>query len=153
NAAHIRMGFEFLKPRVRIKQGIQIIEPDHEADRNASIGHVVDETTAKLLVTQRPSHRVDDSPARLLFFRDILHFLDTDGKNLRIALAIQIEFLNKLLRQGSAGSFGKNRNLCPDVDPGLEVRSGFPVFVDTFVTGSYTGNSVALDQQIGSGKS
>src|SRR6266850_477197 len=129
------MSLEFLKSLVRVQTGIEVIETNDETDGNTAIRHVVDESAAELFGTQRPAHRVNDAPSGFLFLRDVPDFLHPDGVDLRIAVLVELELPNELFGKRAAGAFGKNRDLCPNVDARFEVAFVIALFVDSFVAG------------------
>src|SRR5262249_14609509 len=152
NLPYIGMGFEFLKFRMGIEPGVEIIQTDNEADRHTSLGHVVNKSAAELFVPQRPSHRVDDASASILLFGYIPHFFHTDREHLWIPVFVQVEPADQLLCQRASGTFSQNRDLRSNIDARLEVALRLAVLIDAFVAGSDTHYAIVFDQQIGSGK-
>src|SRR5215510_5496051 len=88
NVSYVWMRFEFLKSRVGIEPGVEVIQANHETDRYTSLGHVVNESTPELLIAQRPAHRGDDAAAGILLFRYVPHFFDTDCEDLGISVFV-----------------------------------------------------------------
>src|SRR6516162_2610360 len=110
NVLHKRMRLEFLKALMRIESRIEIIQPDDEPDRDTAAGHVV-ESSAEFFVAQRPSHGVNDAAAGAGFFRHVPYFFHADREDLRIAVPVQVELPDQILRQRSARTFGQERSL------------------------------------------
>src|SRR6266516_8111672 len=102
------MGLELLKSLMRVQPGIEIIQSNDESDRDAAIGHVVNEPAAKLFIAQRPTHRMNDAASGLLFLGDVPDFFHSSGVDLWISVAIEIECLDDLLCQRTARALRKN---------------------------------------------
>ena len=92
-------------------------------------------------------------PLADLLLRNIPDFLHANGVDLRIASLIEMQFLDELLRERTAGAFGENRDLRVNVDSGLVVPFRLAVLVDALVAGANADDAVAFHQQLGAGKS
>src|SRR5262249_54964705 len=145
NLPYIGVGFEFLKLRMGIESGVEIIQTDDEADRHTSLGNVVNKSAAELFIPQRPSHRVDDASARILLFRYVPHFFHTDREHLWIPILVQVETAQQLLCKRASGTFSQDRNLRSNIDARLEVALWLAVLIDAFVAGSNTHDGILFD--------
>ena len=97
---------------------------------------------------------MNDASAGALLFRDVPHFLDADGIDLRIPVLVQVEFSDQLLGQRSAGAFREDRDLCANIDSRFEVRLSVSAFLSMPLSPVRTPTTrVVLDQQLGAGKS
>src|ERR1051326_2803633 len=124
------MRLELLKSLVRIDARIEIVEADHKSNRNAAVGHVVNKSTAELFIAQGESHRVNHAAADRLLGGNVPDFLYARGVHLWIFACIEFEFLSQLLRQRSAGSFGKDGDFGAYIDAGLVVAFRLPRFIN-----------------------
>ena len=79
-AADERMELELLERDVGIEHRIFVVEPDDKADRQARVGHRVDEPAAELRLIQRISQRVHDGAARQSAGRHVPQLLDAERK-------------------------------------------------------------------------
>src|SRR5215470_8831247 len=149
NGLDIRMRLEFLKPLMRIETRIEVVQPNDQPDRDPAAGHVVDETSAKLFIAQRPSHSVNDPAAGAGLFRHVPYFFYTDCEDLRITVPVQVELPDQMFRQRSARTFSQYSDFCANVGPRFEVGLLFSGLVDAFVARSYTNDRIVFDQEIG----
>ena len=65
------MALEMLEGGMRIEQRILVFEPDHEADRDAALGHRVQPASAELFLAQRIAKRVYDGARLEPVFRNV----------------------------------------------------------------------------------
>src|SRR5947207_3158422 len=110
------MGLELLKALMGINPRIQVVESDDEADGNPAVRHVVNESAAKLLVPQRPSHGMNDAAADRFLAGYIPNLFHPCRINLGILAGGKIEFLGELLCQRAASTFRQNRHLRANID-------------------------------------
>ena len=61
---------------------------------------------------------------------------------LRVAVFHQVELLDELLGERSAGAFGEHDDLRLHVVAGLEIRFRLVLFVDTLVVGAHAGDAM-----------
>ena len=146
------MCLELLKSLMRIQPRIEIIQPNNESDRDAAIGHVVNESAAEFFIAQWPTHRVNHAAAGLLFLWDVPDFFHSDCVDLWIPVSIEMECLDQLLGQGTARTLSQNRDLLPDVNAGFEVAFLVALLVDAFTACLHAGAFPVVDKQFCTGK-
>src|SRR5262249_55584101 len=147
-----RMRFESLQHVLRINARISIVQAGDVAQGNNVVFRSVNPSATIFFGGKRPAHGVDD----LAFFdRSRWNFPQLFYANtvdLGIAVLLQVKFVDQLLGQRSAWSFGQNRDLRLEVVARFEVRFLLVLFVDAFVIGADTGYFVAVKKQLRSGK-
>src|SRR5437899_6123485 len=142
------MCLELLKSLMRIQPRIEIIQPNNESDRDAAIGHVVNESAAEFFIAQWPTHRVNHAAAGLLFLWDVPDFFHSNCVDLWIPVSIEMECLDQLLGQGTARTLSQNRDLRPDVNAGSEVASLVALIVDASIASLPAGDFPVVDKYL-----
>ena len=113
-----RMLLEAIERHVRVEQRILVVEPDHETDRQPSVGHRVDEPAAELVVPQRIAERVDDGAGREAIGRHLPQLLEADRELLGLSSPAELKTPQQLLGQVAAHAVAEDRDLGVDVDAG-----------------------------------
>ena len=150
--AHERVELELLQHVVDREARVGVVEPGHEADRDAGrvalAVHRVDPRAAELLVLrlrpQRPAERVDHAVERLV---DLPDLLDAERPDLRVG-AGEAERLDRGAGQVAPAALGQHGRLRDDVRAGLEVRLLAALLVAALVAGAHADHRVALDEQL-----
>ena len=149
---HERVELELLQHVVDREARVGVVEPDHEADRDAVrlalAVHRVDPRAAELLVlrlrAQRPAERVDHAVERLV---DLPDLLDAERPDLRVG-AGEAQGLHRRAGQVAPAALGEHGRLRDDVRAGLEVRLLAALLVAALVAGAHADDRVVLDQQL-----
>ena len=91
------MLLEALKLLEWRQEGILVVQPHHEPDRNLIVLKVIEERTAIGLAIERPAHGVNDGTGLVLGLIDFPKLLEGDAVGLRIAVLAQGEPLEQAL--------------------------------------------------------
>ena len=145
---HQRVALEALKRHVRIEERIPVVEPRHEADREAPLRKRVDEPAPELLMAERVPHGMDDRAGREPIRIDVPQLLDADRVALRRATGIEAQPANQRLGEVAAHPVGQHRDPGPDVDTRLERGLAFPVPIDSAIAGAHPHDPVSLVEQL-----
>ena len=74
--------------------------------------------------------------------------LTPDAVGLRVGVVREIEFLDELLGQRSARTFGEDDDLGLQIIARLEIGFLMAFFVDAFVVGANAGDAVAVNAEV-----
>ncbi len=145
-----RVQLEALERGVRIEQRVAVVEADDEAERDAALGHRVDEAATELLGAQRVAERVDDRARRQPAGRHVPQLLEPDRILRR--LAAERQGAQQLLGEVAADAVGEDRHLGADVGPGLHRAARCAVLADAAIAGADAGHARALEQHLLAGE-
>src|SRR5262245_8410955 len=148
-----RMQFELIEEPVWIGERVVVIQPDDEADVEQVVPHPVDEPSAEGVVGQRVTERVHHEARLDAPFRQFPYFLHSDSVNLRVAVFVESELLDKLLGQRAARPFAQHGHLGEDVGPRLVILLRLAVLADALVARAHAYDPVVLVvEQLGAGE-
>src|SRR6185295_4629430 len=146
------MSLELLKLVMRIDSRVAIIEPHRKSDVDDAIAHAVDPRSAKRVRIERPAHRVNHRAGREPFIGHFPELFDSNRVNLRIAVAVELETRDQLLREGAANALAQHCNFRNDVNARFEIRFLVAVLVDPFVAGANPDDRLAVIKHFRAGK-
>src|SRR5688572_18309505 len=102
------MALEPIERHVWIEERVLVVESGDEPDRQLAVGHRIDESTAKFIVTERIPHRVDDGARLDPIARDLPQLLQADGKLLRRTALAQLQAAEQLLGEIAADAVAED---------------------------------------------
>src|SRR4030095_1607615 len=114
------MQLEALEGIERIEQRVVIVEPHDQTERDATVGHRVNEAAAELLHAQRVPERMNHCPPRQTAAVDLPELFDADRVLLGLAPFRQRQPRQDLLRQVAAHAVAEDREPGTNVDAWLE---------------------------------
>src|SRR6266404_5881952 len=139
-----RMSLESLKLRMRIDQGIAIVETSDVAQVHNPILQSVNPAAPVRPLVGWKAERVRDPTSWITVVGKFPKLFDAETVNLRFASLIQTESLNQLLRQRAAHAFAQYRNLCKQIDAGFEVRFPLSFRINSFVAGAHAQHAITF---------
>ena len=137
------MRFVALEFFVGTQVGVGVSEPDHIADGDEIVFHVIQKRTAVGRTVERPAGRVNDQTHLVFLGFDFPQFLDANAVDLWINAVAQFEFCLQLFAEVAAAAFGEESVFGMQFHAGLIRVSRFAVLADAHVTGGH-----ALDRAI-----
>src|SRR2546422_10682779 len=105
NFSDPRVSLEELEGVVRVEARVLVINPSHQADRDAGVRQSIDEPAAELSRRQRPAGGVDDLPACNAPGGNFPELLDSRRVHLRVTPALETHAFDQLLGQRAARPF------------------------------------------------
>src|SRR5215469_2636162 len=146
------MLFELLQDVLRIDARIGIVKTRDKTERYLVVLRAVNPCSSVLVKAERITHRVNHFTAIDATRRQFPQLLHADAVGLRIALVVEQETADQLLRERASAAFREDDDFGLQVVAGLEIRLLLAVLVDAFVIGANAEDAAFFKQQFGSGK-
>src|SRR4029453_4766166 len=140
------MQLEALEGIERARKRVGKIEPPDQTERDATVGHRVNEAAAELFHAQRVPERMNHCPPRQTAAVDLPELFVADRVLLGLAPFRQRQPRQDLLRQVAAHTVAEDREPGTDVDAWLERCLLLSFAIDPAVAGTHADDAVTLEE-------